>query len=254
MKRSRIAVALTLAALAVGWELAGRLGASGALPPLSAVLKGAAAMLASGAALAAIAATLWKTALSLAIGCAAGVAAGLFIGAFRLVEAFCEPLVYLTYSLPRVALIPLFVLWLGLGDQSVVAAASVAVFYLVLINTVEGIKEVDPVLLSAARNLGASELQVIRAVLVPGAAGAILSAVRLAIGQALTSVVAGEIIIGNSGLGHAIWSARYRLDTVTVFASLIFLGLIGLGATELASGAGERAVRWRDRDLGAQGF
>lgn len=250
MRFVRPRVLVSLAILAAAWEIAGRAaGAPELLPPLSVVFERLIATLSSGAALEPITATLWKTALSLLFGCAAGIAGGLLIGTFRPVEAFFEPLIYSTYSLPRIALIPLFVLWLGLGDRSVVAAASVAVFFLVLINTIEGIKEIEPVLLRAAKNLGATDLQVIRAVLIPGAAGAIFSAVRLGVGQALISVVAGEIIIGNSGLGYWIWNARYRMDTALVFVNLVFLAAIGFVVTWIAADAGNRMFRWRKRDL-----
>lgn len=250
MRFVRPRVLVSLAILAAAWEIAGRAaGAPELLPPLSVVLERLIATLRTGAAFEPIMATLWKTALSLLFGCTAGIAGGLLIGTFRPLEAFFEPLIYSTYSLPRIALIPLFVLWLGLGDRSVVAAASVAVFFLVLINTIEGIKEIEPVLLRAAKNLGATDLQIIRAVLIPGAAGAIFSAVRLGVGQALISVVAGEIIIGNSGLGYWIWNARYRMDTALVFVNLLFLAAIGFVVTWIAADAGNRMFRWRKRDL-----
>lgn len=255
MTANRVRVAVSLMVIAATWEIVGRaVNSQEILPPFSIVVERVFATLVSGAAIEPIAATLWKTALSLLFGCIAGIVGGLLIGMFKSVEAFFEPLIYLTYSLPRIALIPLFVLWLGLGDRSVVAAASVAVFFLVLINTIEGVKEVEPVLLRAAKNLGASDLQIVRSVLIPGAAGAIFSAVRMGVGQALISVVAGEIIIGNSGLGYWIWNARYRLDTVLVFVNLVFLAGIGFIVTWIAADAGDRIFRWRKRDLDELGL
>lgn len=252
---SRLRVIASLLAIALLWEFGARVADSSAhLPPFSDVIQRTLDSLLTGIAIDPIMATLWKTALSLTIGCTAGIVAGLTIGMFRQIEAFFEPLIYLTYSLPRIALIPLFVIWLGLGDRAVVAAASVAVFFLVLINTIEGVKEIEPVLLRAARNLGANDFQTIWTVFIPGASRAIFSAVRLGVGQALISVVAGEIIMGESGLGYWIWTARYSLDTTLVFVNLVFLGVIGSIVTWLASGASDRLLGWKKRSLNEIGF
>ncbi len=243
--RARVIAVLPLLVLAAAWELAGRLDDSGLLPPLSLVLVSLVRSVATGVAVSHVAATLWKTAVSFVLGTVAGVAVGLAIGWFRVVASCLEPLVYFTYALPRVALIPLFVLWLGLGNRAVVALASVAVFYLVLINTVSGVRQIDPLLIRAARNLGADHLQMLVKVLLPAAAVPVFAAVRLAVGQALITVVSGEIVIGESGLGYWIWNARYRMDVRDVFVNLIFLGLLGVVITRLAHVFETMTTRWR---------
>lgn len=224
------------------------LDAPALLPPLSTVATDLGHSLIDGDALRHVRSTLWKTVLSFALGSMAGVSVGLVAGWFRSLDALLQPLIYSTYSLPRVALIPLFILWLGLGDKTVVVAAAVAVFYLVLINTISGVKQTDPVLIRAARNLGANNLQVIVNVLLPASVVPIFAAVRLGIGQALISVVSGEILIGDSGLGYWIWHARYRLDTSLVFVNLILLALLGYLITRIARASEKILNRWQ-RDV-----
>jgi ABC-type nitrate/sulfonate/bicarbonate transport system permease component len=190
-------------------------------------------------------ATVRKMFLAFGIGTVAGVIAGLVIGWFRLADAFFSPLISFTYALPRVALIPLFILWLGIGETTIVFAASIAVFYIVLINTIVGVKNTDRLLIRAAKNLGANGWQTLMRVLLPSSAVIIFSAVRLGIGQALISVVSGEILIGNAGLGYWIWSARYNLDTPLVFVILILLGVLGYAVTHGAEALERRLLVWQ---------
>jgi NitT/TauT family transport system permease protein len=237
--------AVVFVCIALIWEFGGKLVAPEMLPPLTSVLLRIVEALYEKTALSHIESTLWKTVLSFALGSVAGILLGLVAGWFRLVDSFLQPLIYSTYSLPRVALIPLFVLWLGLGDKTVVVVAAVAVFYIVLINTINGVKQIDPVLIRAARNLGANDLQLMTKVLLPAAAVPIFAAIRLGVGQALISVISGEILIGDSGLGYWIWNARYRMDTTLVFVNLVLLALLGYFITLIARAMEKVINRWQ---------
>lgn len=232
-------------AIALVWEASGRIAGSETFPPLSMVILRFIQSLQRGIAIPHIGATLWRTVLSFALGSLAGVLFGLIAGWFRPVESFFHPLIYFTYSLPRIALIPLFILWLGLGNRTIIVAAAVAVFYLVAITTLNGAKQVDPTLIRAARNLGANQLQVMTKVLLPASMIPIFAATRLGFGQALISVVSGEILIGNSGLGYWIWNARYRMDTPLVFVNLILLALLGYLVTRMAAAIERASNRWQ---------
>lgn len=233
--------------LLVGWEIIGRVLGSHDLPPFSRVSGRLFLTAADGEALPQVWGTLWKMILSLGIGSILGIGLGIAIPLIRSVESFAQPLIYATYALPRVALIPLFVLWLGLGAATVVAAASFAVFYVIVVNTSSGVQRaVDPTLVRAARNLGARGVRLVEHVILPAAIAPILDSLRLGIGQALISVVSGELLIGKSGLGYWIWQARYRSDTPLVFVNLIWLAVMGLAvtsATGLLSSARTRS--WR---------
>jgi len=234
--------------IALVWEFTGTIAGPEALPPLSMVILRLGEAFREGTAIVQIGSTLWKTVLSFALGSGAGVLLGLIAGLFRPVESFCQPLIYFTYALPRVALIPLFILWLGLGDRTVVVAAAVAVFYIVLINTLNGVKQIDPTLIRAGRNLGASDLQLMTKVLLPATVIPLFASLRLGFGQALISVVSGEILIGDSGLGYWIWNARYKMDTALVFVNLVLLALLGYLTMRMAS-AVERTISRRPRDV-----
>jgi NitT/TauT family transport system permease protein len=231
--------------MALIWEAIGQLADPQLLPPFSAVCLRIGTAVGEGEALLQVWATLRKMLLSFGIGTFIGITGGLIIGWFRIAEAFFSPLIYYTYSLPRVALIPLFILWLGIGDQTIVTAASIAVVYLVLINTIAGVKATDPLLIRAAQNLGAQPHQILFRVLLPSSLGIIFSGLRLGIGQALVSVVSGEILIGSSGLGYWIWAARYNLDTALVFVILFLLAILGYSITKGAEKGQERLEVWR---------
>lgn len=240
--------ALVFLAIALVWEFTGRVLVSEQLPPLSMVILRLAESFQEGAAIRQITSTLWKTVLSFGLGSVPGIVFGMMAGWYRPLESFCQPLIYFTYSLPRVALIPLFILWLGLGNRTVVVAASVAVFYLAFINTLSGVKQIDPILIRAGQNLGANQFQLITKVLLPASTIPVFASVRLGFGQALISVVSGEILIGDSGLGYWIWNARYRLDTPLVFVNLVLLALVGYLVTRLAWAIERSVSRWR-RDM-----
>lgn len=231
--------------MAAVWEGVGQLSDPQLLPPLSRVFLRMVNVFTHGESLVHIFATLRKMLIAFGFGAFFGISAGLIIGWFRLFEAFFSPLIYFTYSLPRVALIPLFILWLGISEKTIIVAASIAVFYLVLINTIAGVKNTDPLLIRAAKNLGAKPHQILIRILIPSSAAIIFSAIRLGVGQALVSVVSGEILIGSSGLGYWIWAARYNLDTALVFVILLVLGVLGYSVTRGAEGSERWLSAWR---------
>lgn len=217
-----------------GWEVIGWLGDSTVVPPFSVVTVNLVESLLWGDALLHVQSTLWKMLVSFVVGGLAGITLGVALPLFPLLDAYFQPLIYSTYALPRVALIPLFILWLGLGDRTVIAAASFAVFYVVLVNTRSGVRQaVDPILLRAARNLGANRFQLITKVYLPASTAPIFAGLRLAVGQSLISVVSGEILIGDTGLGFWIWEARYNMETALVFVNLVWLGLLGFLLTRV---------------------
>jgi NitT/TauT family transport system permease protein len=175
--------------------------------------------------------TLRNIGLSFAIGSVAGVILGLFIGGSRTAYLVLAPYLYSVYSLPKVALIPLFVVWLGIGPKTIVVVTSIAVALLVAINTADGVKTIEPILVRAARNLGASRWQIFIYVVLPAASGMIFAGLRLAIGQALITGVAGEIVLAGYGLGAMMWDAQQSLSTDIVFLCLVVLAALGVALT-----------------------
>src|SRR5574341_968521 len=182
----------------------------------------------------------WAVAVSLnrvlqgfIFGSLLGIAVGLLVGWFRAVADAVDPLVAATYPIPKSALFPLFILWFGLGETSKVITIMIGVLFLVLINTVTGVKAIDPVLLKAARDLGANRRQIFAKVVIPGALPNIFTGLRLGAGMALILVFITEIEATKAGLGFMLWESFQLLETKDVFAGVVTFGLLGVASTWL---------------------
>ena len=166
-------------------------------------------------------------------GAAAGVFLGLLAGAVGWIEDLLDPWVAAVYPIPKSALFPLFLLWFGLGDPSKIATIAIGVLFLVLVNTMAGVKSINPVLLKAAHDLGAGRLQIFTKVILPGALPNIFTGLRLGAGMALILVFITEIEATKAGLGFLLWEAFQLLDTKQVFAGVVTFGLLGVSSTWL---------------------
>jgi len=176
-----------------------------------------------------------------------GVVLGLLAGAIRWVEDVLDPWVAAVYPIPKSALFPLFLLWFGLGDRSKIVTIAVGVLFLVLVNTVTGVKSINPLLVKAAIDLGASRLQVFVKVILPGALPNIFTGLRLGAGMALILVFITEIEATKAGLGFLLWEAFQLLETTKVFAGVVTFGLLGVATTWLLQWLERRTCPWAQR-------
>ena len=161
-------------------------------------------------------------------GAAVGVLLGLVAGAVGWIEDLLDPWVAAVYPIPKSALFPLFLLWFGLGDPSKIATIAIGVLFLVLVNTMAGVKAINPVLLKAAHDLGAGRLQIFTKVILPGALPSIFTGLRLGAGMALILVFITEIEATKAGLGFLLWEAFQLLDTTRVFVGVVTFGVLGI--------------------------
>src|SRR5580658_4542499 len=164
-----------------------------------------------------LATTLLEAALSFLIGVTAGVLFGFVLARNRFLADLLDPYIRVANALPRVVLAPIFLLWFGLGIWSKVALGVTVVFFIVFFNTYQGVREVDQVILSNARMLGASERQLIRHVLIPSALTWIFSSLHVSVGFAIIAVVVGEYLGASKGIGYMIAQAEGVFDTTGVF-------------------------------------
>ena len=173
------------------------------------------------------------------IGAAAGLVLGFTLARSDLVYRIVEPFVLAFYGIPRIALAPLFILWFGIGIASKIAVAAVMVFFIVLINTIAGIRSAPPQLLQVARVMGASEWDLVRKVVFPAATPFIIAALQITVPQAMIGAIVGEFISSNRGVGHLISRAAGWLDTpglfAGIFALLVVVLLMSLGITVLGN-------------------
>lgn len=174
-----------------------------------------------------------------------GIALGLMVGWFRAVEDAVDPLVAAIYPIPKSALFPLFILWFGLGDTSKIITIMIGVLFLVLINTVTGVKAIDPVLIKAARDLGANQRQIFAKVVIPGALPNIFTGLRLGAGMALILVFITEIEATRAGLGFLLWESYQLLLVKQVFSCTIAFGVLGILSTWILQWAERALCPWR---------
>ena len=246
-RRHPAAKVLALAGLLAGWELLGRAGWVPALflPSPLGVAGELVDMLRSGQILEHLGASLSRLALGFAIGAASGIAVGIAVGFFSIAEAVGQPLIAATFPIPKIALLPLLILWLGIGEASKVAVVALGVFFPMAINTYAGVRQADPLLIRAAVSFGAGPWSIIRKVVVPSALPMVFAGLKLGAGIALLLLVAAEQIAADSGIGFLILQSGNLMETTKLMVGIVVLSLLGV-LSHWALGGLERAViRWR---------
>lgn len=171
--------------------------------------------------------TLIEMALGLFFGAIGGIAFGFVLGRIVWLSKIIDPLVTAVYSLPKVALAPLFILWFGVDLTSKVVLTAVVCFFLVFYNTYAGVRAVDADLVDVVRVMGGKRSDLLLKVVLPSAATWIFTGLRLAVPYALIGAVVGEIVASNKGLGYLLAHAAGTFNTAATFAALFILMLIG---------------------------
>ena len=149
------------------------------------------------------------------------------------------------YAIPKTALVPLFILWLGVGPEAKVALVAAAIFFIVFYSTLNGVDAVDPRMVSSARVFGASESQLLRHVVWPTVVPYVFGGLHVAVPYAIAGAIVGEIISSNRGLGYLVQFGATDFDTTLVFVSLATVMLIVLSVSALLSTIQRRLLRWQ---------
>lgn len=179
------------------------------------------------------------------IGSLMGFVVGFLFGRYDSLSQVFDPYITAFYSLPKIALAPLFIMWFGIGIESKIAMSAIIVFFLVFLNTYSGVRDVSAVHINAARIMGASELQLLRIVIAPSAAAWVLAGLKVSVPYALIGAVVGEFMSANRGIGYLIAEASAQFDTAGVFAGLMVLAVVGIILSEIIKRAERRILRWR---------
>ncbi len=179
---------------------------------------------------------------------AVGLPLGLLTGWYRRVSYAIDPFISFFYSTPRIALLPLLIIWLGIGVNSKIAVIFLGAFFPVAINTAAGVRNLDPGLIKTARSFGATDLQLFRTVALPGAVPFILAGARLGVGHALIGVVVGELVAAQAGIGYVMATAGATFQTAKVFAGLVIIATAGLLMTGAIGRIERRFQAWRPRN------
>jgi len=189
--------------------------------------------------------TLYETLSGFAIGCVLGGISGYVLARRPRLHAALDPYLTAIYSLPRVALAPLFILWFGIGAASKIALGVSIVYFILLMNTYTGVRNVDTDLLNAVRTMGATDRYLTRRIILPSCVPWIFAGMRIGMGMALIGAVVGEMLAGQHGMGHLLAVASGSFDTTGVFSSLAILAVLAMGINSLMRTLEGRLSRWQ---------
>lgn len=192
-----------------------------------------------------IGASLSRALPGFAIGSALGIALGLAAGVARNLDRALSPVVFLTYPVPKIVMLPLFMIWFGIGDLSKVLIIALACFYPVFINAYYGARATQKVLVWSAMNMGAGRWRLFRRVVVPSALPQIFAGLRVSLALSFIVMFAAEMINARSGLGQMIRVAENSLRFDLMYVSLVAIAILGYGADWLLGAARRRALAWQ---------
>jgi NitT/TauT family transport system permease protein len=202
-------------------------------------------MVASGELLKHILVSLGRVAGGLALGVGAGVIVGLTMGIFRPVRAALTPIVAALFPIPKLAILPILILFFGIGELSKVMVIAIGVFFISVINTVSGVINIDRIYLDVAKNLGVSGRSFYLHVAIPGALPAIVTGAKVSMGVALLLIVAAEFVGAESGIGYLIWSSWENFSIDRMFVGLVTLATIGYIFTMSLEFLESRMLPWK---------
>ncbi len=189
--------------------------------------------------------TVRRMAVGFVLAALPGVALGVGMGVHRTVRLVFAPLVAAIYPVPKIALVPMVVILLGLTENSKYAIVALSVFFLVALNTMAGVMNVEQRFFDIARNNGARGWELIRTVAIPGALPSILTGLNLGLGFALTVIVGTELLLPQGGLGALIWRSYQVYDIATIFAVIVVVGLLGWLFNTLMLEVERQLIPWR---------
>jgi NitT/TauT family transport system permease protein len=189
--------------------------------------------------------TLQATAGGFALGAGLGMLTGFATGSWRRLGDVLQPILMALYTLPRLALAPLFLMWFGLGMEFRIVFAATIVFFLVYYNTFFGVREVSRDLIAAVRIMGAGPVQVGLRVIVPSALVWVAAGLKISVPYALVGVVVAEMVAGNSGMGFLLSRAASQFSAAQSFAAIFGLLVVALVVDWIITRLSNRALRWK---------
>ncbi|HEX3245924.1 MAG TPA: ABC transporter permease [Chloroflexota bacterium] len=189
--------------------------------------------------------TLQEMATGFVIGSVGGVLIGFLLAQNMVLARIFDPFIIAFYSIPKLALAPLFILWFGIGLEPKIVLVSTVVFLLVFLNTYSGVKDVDQEVIDVFRLMGASQRDLFTKIVLPSASPWILTGLKLAVPYSLIGAVVGEIMASNKGLGYLLMHSQGQFDTAGLFAAIFVLMIMGLLINEVVNRAEEKLLRWK---------
>jgi NitT/TauT family transport system permease protein len=240
------ASAAILAFLAL-WEVAPRIGLAepAFLPPLSTVLASGWELLKNGQLASHVQASLSRSLVGFAMAICHAVPLGLAIGWYRRFASVVNPLLEALRNTAALALLPVFILVLGIGESSKIALVVYSCSWPILLNTITAVRNVDPLLIKSARTMGLSSFQLFRKVILPASLPTIFVGIRLAGAYSLLVLVAAEMVGAKAGLGYLIIYAQYNFQIPHMYVGILSITFLGLLFNQALQQVEKRCTRWK---------
>jgi ABC-type nitrate/sulfonate/bicarbonate transport system permease component len=248
-KRSRPAMLglLSLVLVVLAWQLeaADKIVNVQWLPPPIDVLRASKSVVFSDRFLIDLKVSGEEFAIGLGISIVVGGLIGILCGWYKPVDEFLKPIIIAANSIPHLAVIPLLILVFGIGITPKVLVVLLSCVVVMEMNTAAGVENVDPHLMRLARSFGASDLKIIRTVVLPSVVPFFMTGVRISVGRAVVAVVVAELFGSYAGLGNLLTNAQSTLNMPVMYATLIILTILGIALTQLAGTFERRMQRWQ---------
>jgi|HubBroStandDraft_5_1064220.scaffolds.fasta_scaffold76764_1 NitT/TauT family transport system permease protein len=187
-----------------------------------------------------LAASLVRAVSGFTIAAALAIPLGLLVGRIRAVREFVDPVIRSLYPIPGIAWIPLAILWFGLGNTAVIFVVVIAEFFPLYFNTEAGARNINPVLIDAARCFGAKRLTLFRRVILPASIPYIITGLRIALGGAWRMIVAAEMLASETGIGSVLMESRFQFRANDLMMAMILISIVGYATERLIIGTLEK--------------
>lgn len=238
--------ALSVAGFFLAWELLARAGLLSRifLPAPSIIFAFAVQSTLKGELPAALGTTLGRIAAGFILGGTAGLTLGWAMGTSTRLRRLMDPFIAALHPVPKIAIFPLILFLFGLGETSKIVTIAISAFFPMLINTIAGVRQINPLYIEAAQNYGASRWKTIRSVILPGSLPMALAGMRIALNTSLVIAIAVELVGARRGLGVMIWFAWQTLRIEQLYATLFVIALVGIASNYLLEWASRRLAPW----------
>ncbi|HWR06862.1 ABC transporter permease [Sporomusa sp.] len=239
---------LAIAIFLLLWEIAPRIGLADPvfLPPFSKVFAALCNLIASGELFKHLAVSLRRSIIGFSLGMMVSIPLGLMIGWFKNFESFIDPLLQSFRQTSTLALFPVFILLFGIGEVSKVAIIFWGVQWAILLNTIAGVKNVEPLLIKAARSMGTSSFKIFIKVVIPASIPSIFTGIRLSATTSILILIAAEMIGANAGLGFLLYDAEVKYQIPTMYASILTMSMLGLLLNYSLVAIEKRVTSWKE--------
>jgi NitT/TauT family transport system permease protein len=229
------------------WEASSRLGVVPSLffPPPSEVALTLKNLAVSGELGRHVGATVTRVCVGFVLGAIPGYLLGMWMGWSRPVRRVLDPFVAALHPVPKISMLPIIMLFLGIGVASRTFVVALSVFFPLLINTMAGVRQIHPIYFEVARNYGAGRIAIFRKVVAPGSLPFVLAGTRLALNVGLSLTIAVELITAEDGIGTMIWLSWQTLRVEELYASVVIAAIIGIGIRLIVQALSARLVPWQ---------